>query len=363
MYNPFIRMTDGEESYVGPICSINRLRLAKLPIYGLDDSIEGKTALEIFSTGTLIREIKGSRISHYINLGELPDIDLPRFLVDWINDKNPDVACTATGLMTKFGTRLGLILLALKLGEKENRDARPEWTDEHWEYWKNLKTIILVGGLANGVQGRLLRREVDSVFTRAGVPSYNICIFENAAHAGVFGCIKKLKKRTGTSIVFDFGQTNIKRSKVKLVDGEIVSLKALPTLPSLNMLENSGDAESDRRSAIELHRYLIKTIAKTFEESSRRSPLNDEIVISIANYVNGDCLNPGRGGYAKLAMLDDNYTRLLQHDISGELRRQVKVRLIHDGTAIAQWFSDFKDAVCISIGTAFGIGFPDLELD
>ena len=37
---------------------------------------------------------------------------------------------------------------------------------------------------------------------------------------------------------------------------------------------------------------------------------------------------------------------------------EYKITMVHDGTAMAAAFSEYPKSVCISLGTAFGVGFP-----
>ena len=39
------------------------------------------------------------------------------------------------------------------------------------------------------------------------------------------------------------------------------------------------------------------------------------------------------------------------------------IRLVHDGTAAALYYKGAKNAVCITVGTAFGVGFPEIILE
>ncbi|MDP4119744.1 MAG: hypothetical protein Q8876_01630 [Bacillota bacterium] len=359
MKNPFLEKIEGtDKEFLTSKCSVNRVVLNKLPVYGVYDDAEGKTAYDIFSTTAVIEEIINSKISDIVDLSKIDDVDYARYLGIWLNGKNNTLAKIAMDIMKDFGNRLGLILLTLKLGEPENRACRSDWTDEHWEYWKNIKTVVLAGGLATGVQGKILKQQVEYVFSLVGEKPYDIIVFDNPSYAGVMGCVKKIKCSDGTHIVLDFGQTNIKRSIVKLNDGEIIWVQTLPSISSINM--NSYD--TSEKSAIQLHQYLVNAVAKTFREAVKEGAVGSEIVISIANYVKGDNLYSDRGGYGKLALIGEHYAKILEEDCSSELRQPVKITLIHDGTAMALWFSDYKDTVCLSLGTAFGVGFPEINV-
>ena len=69
-YNPFISITDNDEEYLTPNCSLNRVRLAKLPLYGIEDDIEGKEMGELFGAGIIIDEIANNADALGINLYE-----------------------------------------------------------------------------------------------------------------------------------------------------------------------------------------------------------------------------------------------------------------------------------------------------
>ena len=148
MKNPFHAYLKEEKSeYITPVCSLNRAVMKKLPLYGIEDEIEGRLFKDIFSTQLVVDEIKESAKIYGVDLSELEDYMLPRILDKALVSQDIKYSQLAQKVANKFGDRLGLILLSLKLGEKENRDARPEWDDRHWQYWSELETVIFVGGL------------------------------------------------------------------------------------------------------------------------------------------------------------------------------------------------------------------------
>ncbi|MBN2604701.1 MAG: hypothetical protein JXR62_02610, partial [Bacilli bacterium] len=83
------------------------------------------------------------------------------------------------------------------------------------------------------------------------------------------------------------------------------------------------------------------------------------ILISIANYVNNGMIYSARGGYGKLAYLNDHYQRHLEHRLSSMIGHSVTVQLFHDTSAMALNFKDEKCTAVISLGTAFGVAFPE----
>lgn len=366
MQNPFLhRVSDPNTSdYLTSNCSINRIRLAKLPIYGVDDEIEGLTVKEFFSTKLVIEEIKKNAGALKIDLDSVHEKKLPRILAKRLDGEDESAAAEALRITKKFGNRLGLLFLALKEGDSENRAAREDWTDEHWEYWAQISDIILVGGLASGKLGEILKKQVYYVFSLRNIVPYNIHLYDNSSYVGVLGCATQISAADGVNVVMDFGQTSIKRCIVTKSSGEITEIKTLDSYPSKYMDWEMPSDEEKLRQAKKLHKYLIKAIEDTYNTAKTltKAEPNSEIVISIASYVIDGALNAERSGYAKLCSLGANYAECLWWDLSGSLRKDVIVKLIHDGTAMALNFSDRKNTVCMSLGSYFGVGFPETRL-
>ena len=366
MENPFLKtsaQTGGE--YLTSECSVNKLRLVRLPVYGVDDEIEGLTVKEFFSNKIIIDTIKRNAGGLHIDLETVRESKLPLRLNEKASDEgDADGSALAQSIMTTFGRRLGLLLLALKLGQKENRDARSDWSDLHWEYWAQVRDIILVGGLASGRFGEVLREQVGAVFEKAGVEPYRIILYDNAPQVAVLGCVSCIKGGDGIYVVMDFGQTGIKRSYVLKRGDETESIKQLESYPSKYMEWEMPSDDERLRQAKELHRYLVSAVEQTYLEAKHETKTEpqSEIIISVASYTTGGELNSTRGGYAKLCALGKNYAEMLSWELSGRLRRDVTVRLIHDGTAVALNFRNRKNTVCLSIGSYFGVGFPETKI-
>lgn len=363
MRNPFLSYLKEEKTeYLTPVCSLNKAVMAKLPIYGIDDSLEGKTFRDIFSTELIVNEIKELSKVYSVDISGFDDYMLPKMLDHALISEDVKYNQLASRVAVKFGDRLGLLLLALKLGEKENRDARPDWTDEHWEYWAGLDTVIFVGGLASSMLGRRFKERIQHIFDKASAKPYNIMLFDNGTFVGAMGCALKLMDDNSTSLVFDFGHTNLKRCVVTKGVDEIKGFTALESVKSLHV-SKVENAQSKWESALALHKYLVKTIVDTYKKESDRHNLSNRIIISIANYNAAGVLNAERGGYAKLTVLGQDYAKILSEDLSGALHKRVRVQLVHDGTANALYFSEIENSVCISLGTAFGVGFTDININ
>ncbi len=363
MINPFLHSAGDERKsdYLTSDCSLNRLRIAKLPIYGVEDEIEGLTVKQIFSTELVINEIQKNAAALGIDTEKEKAKSLPKALVRVLNGEDEEKSKLALKIIEKFGNRLGIIFLTLKKGDKANRAAREDWTDAHWDYWASVEEIALVGGLASGSFGEILKRQVNYIFSLQNIVPYKIKLYDNSSDLGVLGCATQISDADGVNIVMDFGQTNIKRSYVTKANEEITEIKTLEPYPSKYMDWEIADEEEKLRQAKRLHSYLIKAVKDTYTQAkseTNREP-NKEIVISIASYTVDGKLNSERGGYAKLCALGKNYAECLWWELSGTLRKDVVIKLIHDGTAIALNFSGRKNMVCLSLGSYLGVGFPE----
>lgn len=363
MKNPFLSVSDIDKTeYLSARCSLNRAILAKLPLYGIEDGIEGMTFKDIFSTPTIIGEIRRAAKRFNIDLSHMPDGDLPKILSEGLVSNDARLRQMAERVTKKFGCRLGLLFLTLKTALPENRAARDDWDDSCWQYWQELNTVVLTGGLASSMLGRRFKEYIHSVFDLAGVKPYDIRLFENGRYLGVMGLAQRMMEDDTSALVLDMGHTGTKRALVRKGTGEIAGFTPMDSLPSLYMQSRFDSEDDKRRMAFALHKYMVNIIASSYRELSQSEGLSDTILISIANYTHNGILNSVRGGYAKLCCVGADYAHVLEDDLSGELHRDIKVRLVHDSTASALYFSDLDNAVCITLGTGFGIGFPEIHL-
>lgn len=363
MNNPFIYVSPNDKKeYISSRCSLNRAVAAELPVSGIADDIAGMTFKEAFSTPVIVEEIRRVSRGFALDLSDIPDADLPKILSEGLVSSDARLRHMAERVTKKFGCRLGMLMLILKTGLPANRAARDDWDDECWEFWSDLDTVILTGGLASSMLGRRFKEYIHSVFDTACVKPYNTMLFENGRYLGVMGLAQRLMEDNTSALVLDMGHTGIKQALVRKAEGEIAGFTPMESLKSLYMQSRFDSSEDRLYMAIELHKRIVKIIATSYKEVSGCDKLSDTILVSIANYVHGGRLNPERGGYAKLCELGADYSVILEEDLSSELHHRVHVRLVHDSTAAALYFDGIDNAVCITLGTGFGVGFPDIEI-
>ena len=170
MKNPFLSVSDIDQTeYLTPRVSLNRAVIAKLPLCGVEDEIEGKPFKDIFSTPLIVRDIRATLKRYGLSAEGIPDSELPKLVDEGLRSENARKRQMAEQIARRFGRRLGLLLLMLRTGERENRLARDDWDDACWEFWKQLDAVILTGGLASGMLGRRFKEYIHSIFDSAGV--------------------------------------------------------------------------------------------------------------------------------------------------------------------------------------------------
>lgn len=367
IYNPFL--TGG---VLGTNASINKLIIAKMPVCAVSQPLDGKSAQDIFSTDLFIQEIKNSADKLQINLSSLEEKSLPLYLEEGLESSNPEICAAAHDILKLFGERLAVILLCLKEGSLENRRARSDWTDKEWDYWNSLKHIILVGGLASPPLGIQLKNYVEQVFQASGKHPYTIILGKDSTYAGLRGCTTYLRntlvrEENGVSLsdvspwvnlIFDYGQSFIKRSYAIMDGTQVKDIIILGKTLSRHVEWDIQDSELEKKEARLLNQYFLDTIADTIREVEEKGlRIRPHIVLSIANYVNnGEIAN--RGGYGKLRLIAPNYAEYLSSCLKEHFGRDYLFTLVHDGTAMAAGYADYNESVCISLGTAFGVGFP-----
>ena len=58
MKNPFLIIDKNGNSHISSNCSLNKMVIAKAPVAGIDDTINGKPVSEIFSIAVVRKKVK-----------------------------------------------------------------------------------------------------------------------------------------------------------------------------------------------------------------------------------------------------------------------------------------------------------------
>lgn len=332
-----------------------------MPDCSVSQDLTGKSAQNVFSTDLFIEEIKNSADKLQIDISSLQEKSLPIYLETCLKSSNSEVVTAASNILRLFGERLAVILLCLKEGAHENRKARKDWEDAHWNYWNSIEQIILVGGLASPPLGDYLKQYVEQVFKLSNKCPYHIILGEDSTYAGLKGCATFLEhsEDSHVNLIFDYGQSFIKRSYVIMENGYVKDIIVLDKKLSQHVEWDIKDSDIENKEAVLLNNHFLETIARTIHEVEQKGySIHPHIILSIANYVK-DGVIANRGGYGKLRLIAPNYADYLSSWLKNKYNKDYHFTLVHDGTAMAAGYSGYTKSVCLSLGTAFGVGFPD----
>lgn len=315
--------------------------------------VDNIKAFELFRPSLILEEIiangevfGGIEIPADMSLISMFDLLLHHEL-DTVKRKANDIA-------VKYGYRLAKVLSTLMNPSLESVSNRTNWTSSHWAFWASIRHIYLVGGLVAQPLIDIFNTCIIDEFRRQQISNVTVTFVSDSQHLGTKGMATEIDH--GEYVLFDFGQTHIKRAYVVKNHSKIVKDQVLSPVMSQYLEYKNTPIEAVKELAVELDEFIVDTILHTANEVGFQG---NDFYISIANYVHGGAIYSNRGGYGKLAYLAANYQVHLQQRLHQRLHRSVRVRLFHDTSAMALLFRNEDHCAVISLGTAFGIAFPE----
>ena len=340
-----------EEDFISP--SLNRVLIVALPGGGLPDEVQDKSGYELLSAAALMVRVQARAAA----LGLSPDAsDLLRQFDGCFTAVSPTIRLISEEIAEAYGRFLGYLLLTLKRGDPANRAARPAWDARHWSFWAGINTIWVGGGLVAGHLGPIAVREAERVLHDAGFSNYTVNLSPHGAELPLFGLSRLAPVRAQAMLLFDFGQTAVKRAIAEYKAGELTHLHRLPTLPTPceSVHQSSRSLEAVEAFA---DRFLT-IISQTWQGVER--PLSATIGVSLACYLRDGQPPPlEMGCYGRLQLLSDNLQSYLADRLSQRLGQPIQLHLYHDGTAAALAYGGSGGTAVLMLGTAVGIGFAD----
>jgi len=334
--NPF-----KENGQMLPIASINS-------VY-----VEDVLASNLFRPELIINEIKKDRDF----LGFSSDIADENLLVMFngaLNNDSFEIREKANEIAVSFGIKLANVLITLKKPSSKSVLNRPSWIDKHWEYWKGVKNIYFVGGLTSPILTSIFYTQIIKELNNHNIDDLKVSFIEGSIDLGTKGLTHITI--SGEYLLFDFGQTSIKRRHIIKEDNSIVIDSILPSVKSKHLFYKQKSEKELIHLANELDSFIINTIIDTVNIVNYKG---NNMLVGIANYVIDGVIYSERGGYGKLSYIKGNYEEHLSNKISVLLKREITIRLYHDTSAMALNFRNTKRTAVISLGTAFGIAFPE----
>lgn len=351
-FNPFLNVKS-----LANETSLNKLKIMGIPGYTIDSEVIGKRGSELISNDLIVELIKKYAENLKINLSNREDFELPMLLDISLSSKEPKVQNAAKKITRRLGRNLGYILVTLKRGDLINKKVRPKWTEECWEYWHKVDKIILTGGLLNGNLGYELVVHAKEIFKETNTKPYNISIAKKPSLSSIQGVARLMRYPEQSTLLFDFGQTLIKRCVGEFKDSKLEGIYTFESRDSKHVrLESANETINELRDETQkLKAYMLKVFEETWQEALIKGfELGSRIGVSIGNNIVEGKL--GGGGYEKLKRVTDDFQKDLSKMLSERIGYKVQLEFFNDGTAAAEAFSH-EDAVIITLGTAIGVGF------
>lgn len=342
--NPFLKTGDAL------VRSLNRAQLVEAPGVTAADGVLGHTAFELLSAAAvngLIGEASGAL--------DLNPAD-PHLLYSFNRCfDDPHTHAAAMAVAGVVGRRLGALLTALWRNDPANRAARPEWDDAHWAYWRGVRRVVIGGGLFAGRLGEAAVSVAAASMARAGCP-IAITLSPWGQALPLIGLARHTPPDTSRMLLFDFGQTSVKRGLAIYHAGELIEVKRRPSLPAPDRgaLGDTLAAIGQRWAAM---RAIILADWQTHRDEGRAE--STAIGLAVAAHLrDGHPLATDRSGYSRLGQLAPHLATFIRDDLAAALGRFHAFALLHDGLAAASMYAGQPATVVLTLGTAIGAGYP-----
>lgn len=295
--------------------------------------INGFSAYEYFSPKQIIKELQNHPKLSFNNQENIL-IQANKLL-----KLNTDESKIIENIIYDFGLRLAEILYIFENPSTEQMNHRQDYTKEDWDYLKSIKKIYIAGGL--------LTNEFTKIFEKALKDFFNdnhfnkeVVFIPNSSNLALEGLTKIIKS---DSLVYDFGQTNVKNGVV--VNHELTINEAIKV--DFPYHENLLDYAKN------CNEFILEILLSHL----KKYPTIKEIHMAISNYVNNGVIDPAPWHYGILYYFRPNYEEFLNESLSKTLKREIEVKLYHDTTAMGYYIEERDYAILISLGTAFGVSY------
>jgi len=325
-----------------------------LPIASVNSVfVEDVLASDLFRPALIVNEIEKNRDF----LGFSSDINRNLLLSEFncaLNSKNDKIKDKAYEIAISFGNKLAKVLMTMRNPSLISKQNRPSWNDSHWAYWEGVKNIYFVGGLTSPILTTIFYNQIIEEFKHNNITDLHVSFIDASVDLGTKGLTTLTNN--GEYLIFDFGQTNIKKRHLVKYYNEIAIDTVLPSIKSDYLFYKQKNEDELKKLAYKLDSFIINTIIDTANIVNYKG---NTILIGIANYVYNGFIYLDRGGYGKLALIKGNYEEHLSNKLSVLFKKEISIRLYHDTSAMALNFKNVKRSAVISLGTAFGIAFPE----
>ncbi len=197
----------------------------------------------------------------------------------------------------------------------------------------------------------------------AGFPNFSIKSSPYAAHLPLIGVARDAPINAEAMLVFDFGQTSVKRAVALYEAGFLTEIRVLPSFASpctdLNL-------NKDPILARQTFDQMLDIVCTTWRQVEGQFSLAHQLAMSLACYLlDGHPIKEYDWGcYGRLQALTNHVQTMFTEQVAARLQIPIQVRLHHDGAAAAMVYAGEGKTAVLTFGTAIGNGYPseDLEL-
>lgn len=337
-----------------PSASLNRLRIVDLPGIKIDPHVRGKTGYDLLSSNACAQLVHVYTAD--LGLNNPHESESVRFLGHCLQSDDTRIRHAAEKVGMQLGRHLGYLLAVLKRGDPVNRLERTDWDASYWKQWAELREVFLGGGIVQGRLGSLVCEHATSLLDEAGVGDCTLHLALHPLHLPLIGAARSAPGGLNAVLVFDFGNTFIKRGYAVYHHDTLTRLWLFPPVRVQWLGADSGSLPPRfHHLAASIARVMADTIQ---EVQSSGLPYGPVLMASMACYVRDGQPLPRQGSvYAQLGMLSPNLSHTLSSAVSELVKQPIAVELLHDGTAAARTYAGHVETAAITLGTALGVGF------
>ena len=353
MKNPFLQ----RPFPVSP--SMNQVRIMDLPGMSLPAWVKGKRSFELLSSFALRQRVQA--VADVLQL-DPDDSQLLEKFDGCLTAVSPKIRTAAHKIAEDCGRSLAYHLLTLKRGDAINQQARPDWQPVHWAFWRQIEAVWLGGGLLSGNLGQTAVPLARQIIHQNGFPDFQLKLSPYGRHLPLLGVARTAPPEVQAMLVFDFGQTAVKRAVAQYHHSQLVAVKLLPSLPA--PCEAVLVASQDEAEITQFAAGLLDLVAETWRETAVSQPdLSHTVGLSLACYLlDGQPRPEDVGCYGRMQHLSPNLQQFLKEGLCQRLNAPMSINLWHDGSAAGLTHASDLQTAVLTFGTAMGVGFAPSTL-
>ncbi len=326
-----------------------------LPGVAVPAWVKGKRAFELLSSFALRQ-----RVQDFANPLQLAanDPDLLEKFDACLTAVSSQIRSAAQKIAEEYGRSLAYLLLTLKRGDAINQQARADWQPAHWAFWRQIEAVWLGGGLLSGNLGQMTVPLAHKLIHQNGFPEFRLELAPYGRHLPLLGLARTAPPNTEVMLIFDFGQTAVKRGVAYYKKGRLAQITLLPSVPS--PCDDVLFPSQELAEIAQFSEWLLDLLAATWQETAEsQHQLSQNMAISLACYLlNGQPRPEDWGCYGRMQHLTPNLHQFLNEGLRRRLGKGASITLWHDGAAAGLSQAGAAQTAVLTFGTAIGIGFP-----